>query len=102
MDTDPTSIDLFLGAHLLSPLFTEYERTISALEAELKIVKAELSRKFQLERDLVTENERLASDLEVKTREYVKLIEETRDNIDLLNKGANNKLDIENELELQK
>jgi hypothetical protein len=65
-------------------------------------VKAELNRKFQLERELVNENELLSSDLEVKTREYLKLVEETRDNIDLLNKGANSKQDVEHELELYK
>jgi hypothetical protein len=58
-DLDQAGIDHLVGAHLLSPLFVEYERTISALSAELKTVKAELNRKFQLERDLVNENELL-------------------------------------------
>jgi hypothetical protein len=70
-------------------LFIEYERQIVALEIELKGLKDELNRKNDLEKKLLDGNDKLVNDLEVKSRQYLELVEKTCNNIDLLNNGSN-------------
>jgi hypothetical protein len=73
-----------LSSHLLSPLFLEYESSLRQLEREVKTRTLESMRQAEEIKMLVKENEELASRLEVQQREYLKIIEETRDNADLL------------------
>jgi chromosome segregation ATPase len=73
-----------LSSHLLSPLFLEYESSLRQLEREVKTRTLESMRQAEEIKMLVRENEELASRLEVQQREYLKIVEETRDNADLL------------------
>jgi hypothetical protein len=43
-----------------------------------------LKKQLDREKDIFNENEKLGQELEVKQREYLKLLQETRDNVDLL------------------
>ena len=73
-----------LNAHLLAPLFLEYESQIRLLNREVKQKSSETSRLAEELKLMVKENEAMHSRLEVQQREYLKLVEETRDNADLL------------------
>ena len=73
-----------LNAHLLAPLFLEYESQIRLLNREVKQKSSETSRLAEELKLMVKENEDMHSRLEVQQREYLKLVEETRDNADLL------------------
>ena len=73
-----------LNAHLLAPLFLEYESQIRLLNREFKQKSSETSRLAEELKLMVKENEDMHSRLEVQQREYLKLVEETRDNADLL------------------
>jgi len=73
-----------LSSHLLGPLFLEYEGHARQLERELRAKDLEVARQAEEVRLLVKENDEMAQRLEVQQREYLKLIEETRDNADLL------------------
>ena len=73
-----------LSSHLISPLLLEYESTLRQLERELKASKLENLKHSAEIQALVHENEELSSRLEIQQREYLKIVEETRDNADLL------------------
>lgn len=73
-----------LGSHMLGPLFLEYESTVRQLEREVRAKGHEISRQGEDIRALVKDNEELTQRLEVQQREYLKLVEETRDNTELL------------------
>ena len=73
-----------LNAHLLAPLFLEYESQIRLLNREVKQKSSETSRLAEELKLMVKEIEDMHSRLEVQQREYLKLVEETRDNADLL------------------
>lgn len=80
-DVDLTAI---LSSHLLSPLFLEYESSLRQVERDLKSKRLECQRQSEEIQLLVKENEEIATRLDVQSREYLKLVEETRDNADLL------------------
>jgi hypothetical protein len=63
---------------------SEYETQISLQADEIKSLRFHLKKELDREKELIAENDRLAEDLEVKHREYFKLLSETRDNADLL------------------
>ena len=73
-----------LGSHLLGPLFLEYESQARQMERELRAKTLEVVRSGEEMSQLVRENEELSQRLEVQQREYLKLVEETRDNADIL------------------
>jgi len=73
-----------MSAHLLGPLFLEYESALKQLEREVRGKALETQKQAEEIRALVRENEELAGRLEVQQREHLKLVEETRDNADLL------------------
>lgn len=73
-----------LSSHLLGPLFMEYESSLKQVERDLKNKKLEVQRQGEEMNLLIKENEELSNRLEVQQREYLKLVEETRDNADLL------------------
>eukprot|EP00347_Sterkiella_histriomuscorum_P016795 403351824 len=73
-----------LSSHLLSPLFLEYESTTRQLERDLKNRNQECARQSEEIAMLVKENEEISTRLELQQREYLKIVEETRDNADLL------------------
>ena len=77
-------IQHLLSGHLLGPLVTEYETQIELQSEEIKGLKFFLKKQLEREKDIFNENEKLAQELEVKQREYLKLLQETRDNVDLL------------------
>ena len=62
----------------------EYEATIRSLERDLRDKSLEISRQGEEMRVVIKENEEYAQRLEVQQREYLKLVEETRDNADIL------------------
>jgi hypothetical protein len=70
--------------HMLGPLFMEYENTIKALEKELRERNGDVTRQGEDIRTLISENEELNKRIEVQNRGYLKLVEETRDNADIL------------------
>jgi chromosome segregation ATPase len=62
----------------------EYEGTIRQFERELRDKTMEITRQGEEMRSVIKENEELAQRLEVQQREYLRLVEETRDNADIL------------------
>ncbi len=79
-----------LSSHLLGPLFMEYESNARALERELRGKDLEVARQAEEVRMLVRENEEMAQRMEVQQREYLRMVEETRDHAQdfILIKGA--------------
>ena len=73
-----------LGGHTIGPLVQEYENHIAALTKDIRVLKETISQQADVQRELMGENDKLASSLEVKQREYLKLIEETRANASAL------------------
>lgn len=73
-----------LGGHIIGPLITEYENHIKILKREVSTLKTALRQQTDSQRELMTENETLVQNLAVKQREYLKLIEETRENVGIL------------------
>jgi len=72
-----------LSSHLLGPLFLEYEAVQRQMERELRAKEAEVQRQAEDVKALARENEDLAQRLEVQQREYLKVVEETRDHADV-------------------
>jgi hypothetical protein len=57
-------------------------------------LKATVGQQAEIHRELMSENEKLVANLEVKQREYLRLIEETRNNMTTLEQlGAENPVD---------
>lgn len=84
--SDPTHyITGMLSSHMLGPLFLEYEGALRQLERELKAKTQEVARQSEEMRALARENDEQAQRLEIQQREYLKLVEETRDHADILN-----------------
>ena len=73
-----------LGGHIIGPLISEYENHLKAQSREISILKTALRQQNDAQRELMTDNETLVKNLAVKQREYLKLIEETRENVGLL------------------
>ena len=73
-----------LSTHLLGPLFMEYESMIRMYERDLKNKTMEVQTQGDEIKFLVKENDELLQRLDIQQREYLKLVEETRDNADLL------------------
>lgn len=73
-----------MGGHIIGPLVTEYETHIKTLTRDVNMLKLALKSQRDAQRDLMAENEQLTMNLNIKTREYLKLIEETRDSIEIL------------------
>lgn len=63
-----------ISGHLLGPLFKEYEATISSQQTEINALKFELEKCIGQNRALGEENETLVSELQLKQREYLKLV----------------------------
>ena len=85
LDDDPASLvsDGFaqlLGGHTIGPLVKEYEDHIAALTKDIKTLRLTIGQQAEIHRELMTDNEKLVANLEVKQREYLRLIEETRKN----------------------
>ena len=73
-----------LGGHIIGPLISEYENHIKSLKREVSTFKTALRQQTDSQRELMTENETLVQNLAVKQREYIKLVEETRENVGIL------------------
>ena len=77
-------IQHLLSGHLLGPLVTEYETQIELQNEEIKVLRFQLRKQLEREKELISENDKLAEDLEIKQREHLKLLQDTRENVDLL------------------
>ena len=77
-------VEAIMAAHVLGPLFLEYESALKQLEREVRSKTVQSQKQAEEIRGLTAENEELGARLEVQQREYLKLVEETRDNADLL------------------
>ena len=64
---------------MLAPLFKEYDSTISSQVLEISSLQLELQKCIDNHQALADENSHLLNDLQVKTREHLKCIEDTRD-----------------------
>lgn len=73
-----------LGGHIIGPLVQEYEDHIRALTKDVRVLKSTLQQQTEIHRETMAENEKLVQNLEVRQREYLKLLEETRDNVSIL------------------
>lgn len=73
-----------LSTYLLGPLFMEYESMIRIYDRDVKNKSMEIQTQGDEIKLLVRENEELLQRLDIQQREYLKLVEETRDNADLL------------------
>jgi len=69
-----------LGGHTIGPLVREYEIHIKSLSKDIRVLKNAVASQAEIQKELMSENEKLVSQLEVKQREYLSLIEETRFN----------------------
>ena len=78
------AVTSMLSSHLLGPLFLEYEAHSRLLERELRAKTQEVARQAEEMRALARENEEVTQRMEVQQREYMKMVEETRDHADLL------------------
>jgi len=54
------------------------------LTKDIRALKATVRQQAEIHRELMSENEKLVANLEVKQREYLRLIEETRSNMTTL------------------
>ena len=73
-----------LGGHTIGPLVKEYEDHIAVLTKDIKTLKNTIGQQAEIQRELMSENEKLAANLEIKQREYLRLIDETRANVTAL------------------
>jgi len=84
MDEIDDGFERLIGGHIIGPLVTEYENHIKTLTREISTLKTVLRTQADSQRELMNENETLVKNLAVKQREYIKLIEETRENVGVL------------------
>ena len=69
-----------MGGHTIGPLVHEYETHIQALTKDLRVLRNTVASQAEMHKELIAENEKLVANLEIKQREYLRLIEETRTN----------------------
>ena len=69
-----------MGGHTIGPLVQEYETHIQALTKDLRVLRNTVASQAEVHKELIAENEKLVASLEIKQREYLRLIEETRSN----------------------
>lgn len=98
----PTMEDIYLGEHekseefeellnimnssyYMSPLLLAYDDHFYNVEKELKAAHMEMARLHENMRQLELENAKLSDNLELKIREYSKLVAKTIQNSDILN-----------------
>ena len=82
-EMDQSFIKLLAG-HVIGPLVNEYESHVKTLTRDVNMLKIALKSQRDIQRDLMDENKQLIMNLDVKQREYLKLVEETRDNVEIL------------------
>lgn len=82
-DLDQGFVRLVDG-HTVGPLIKEYEKTISRYQNEMETLRREVRDSREEQRKVIEENSNLVSQLEIKQREYQRLVEETRNHIDVL------------------
>lgn len=74
---------------MLAPLFEEYETHIQKLNSEVRCLKLDVSKLQDSQQSLIKENEDLSMKLSVKQREYLKLVQDTRRNVNVFdNEGV--------------
>jgi regulator of replication initiation timing len=84
---DDLALDLISG-HLLSPLFKEYEATLASQHTEITALRFELQKSIDQNAALASENELLLTDLSLKQREYLKLVNDRKDYPQIWQEGA--------------
>ena len=69
IDIDGADVDGFaqlLGGHTIGPLVQEYEDHIATLTKEIKTLRGTVGQQAEIHRELMSENEKLVANLEVK------------------------------------
>jgi hypothetical protein len=81
--------------YYMSPLLTAYDDHLYNIEKELKIAHLEIHHLNDFIRQLATENEVLQDKLEIKTREFAKLVAETIKNSNVMENYEAERLELD-------
>lgn len=93
-------LNIMNSSYYMSPLLLAYDDHFYNVEKELKAGHLEIARLHENMRQLEIENSKLSDNLELKIREYAKLVAKTIENSDILTDFQMEKADMDERLNL--